>query len=48
MNVISEGDLVATALMVMLLGSWVIIATTPRHPYVSSMKYDLIDFNLNN
>ena len=48
MNVISEGGLVATALMIMLLGFWVIVATTSRYLYVFSMKYDLIDFNLNN
>ena len=48
MDVISEGGLAATALMVMLLDSWIIIATAPRYPYVSPVEYDSIDFNLNN
>ena len=47
MNVISEGGLVATALMVMLLGFWVIVATASRYSYVSPVEYDLVDFNLN-
>ena len=34
--------------MVMLLGSWVVVVTAPRHPYVSPVEYDPIDFNLNN
>ena len=48
MDFISEGDLVTTALMVMLLGSWVVFATAPRYSYVSPVEYDPVDFNLNN
>ena len=34
--------------MVMLLGSRVVVATAPRHSYVSPVEYDPVDFNLNN
>ena len=48
MNFISEGGLVATTLMIMLLSFWVIVATISRYLYVSPIEYDLVDFNLNN
>ena len=41
MNSISEYP-AATALMVMLLGPWVIVATAPRYSYVSSVEYEFI------
>jgi len=46
MDPIIEGEMVLVSLIVLFLTGWAALATTPRHPYITPVEYETIDFDL--
>lgn len=47
MDFFTEGDIIIMTFMVMLLGSWAVVASAPRHKYVPLVEYEQFEFDLN-
>ena len=46
MNSVNEGDIIVLAFMIILISSWAVIASAPRHIYVPPVEYDHFEFDL--